>query len=131
MGTWGPGNFDNDIAADHVTRLSDGILRRLRRSIKTPKKLEPDEPESFVFMADLQLLTVIAGAVRSDPPFKELALRLVPERAELEHWKKSYLAVWDEYIDELNPSPEFKRARRDAIKETFDEIIELSASGNN
>ncbi|MFI2362673.1 DUF4259 domain-containing protein [Promicromonospora sp. NPDC019610] len=118
MGTWGPGNFDDDTAADHLSRLSDQLVTEVAEAMSgDPVGIEPDEYWGVAVPANLELLALLART--------SYVGVLLPEVATLEAWKSAFLAVWDGAIDGLEPSAAFKDARRSVLVRTFDDLVEL------
>ena len=77
--------------------------------------MEPDEPDSFRMMCNVDLMWLIG---------KHAGLSVL-EAAKVDAWKSKYLSVWDDYIDGLEPEAEYKQARRKVIVKTFDRLINL------
>lgn len=118
MGTWGPGNFDDDTAADHLSRLTDQLATEVAEAMAgDPVGVEPDEYWGVAVPANLELLALIART--------HYVGVLLPEVATVEAWKTKFLEIWDGSIDGLEPSPAFKEARRAVLVRTFDDLIEL------
>ncbi|WP_285102688.1 DUF4259 domain-containing protein [Promicromonospora sp. MEB111] len=118
MGTWGPGNFDDDTAADHLSRLTDQLATEVAEAMAgDPVGLEPDEYWGVAVPANLELLAVLART--------NYVGVLLPEVATLETWKSTFLEIWDGSIDGLEPSEAFKEARRSVLVRTFDDLVEL------
>ncbi|MEV0891353.1 DUF4259 domain-containing protein [Promicromonospora sp. NPDC050262] len=118
MGTWGPGNFDDDTAADHLSRLTDQLATEVAEAMAgDPVGLEPDEYWGVAVPANLELLAVLART--------HYVGVLLPEVATLETWKSTFLEIWDGSIDGLEPSEAFKEARRSVLVRTFDDLVEL------
>ncbi|GAA2219002.1 hypothetical protein GCM10010413_06470 [Promicromonospora sukumoe] len=118
MGTWGPGNFDDDAAADHLARLTDQLATEVAEAMAgDPVGVEPDEYWGVAVPANLELLAVLARL--------DYVGVLLPEVATIEAWKAKFLEIWDGSIDGLEPSPAFKEARRAVLVRTFEDLIEL------
>ncbi|MGW2093196.1 DUF4259 domain-containing protein [Promicromonospora sukumoe] len=118
MGTWGPGNFDDDTAADHLSRLTDQLATEVAEAMAgDPVGVEPDEYWGVAVPANLELLALIART--------HYVGVLLPEVATIEAWKSRFLEIWDGSIDGLEPSPAFKEARRAVLVRTFDDLVEL------
>jgi hypothetical protein len=115
MGVWGAGNFANDAALDYTHELVDELAEQVEETIASEHGMEPDEPSSARMMASIELMWVVGWHVGIS----------MMEAATVEWWKDEYLAVWDRYIDGLQPKPGFKEERRKVIVETFDRLIEL------
>lgn len=118
MGTWGPGNFDDDGAADHLSRLTDQLVTEVAEAMSgDPVGLEPDEYWGVAVPANLELLALLART--------NYVGVLLPEVATVEAWKSTFLEIWDGSIDGLEPSESFKEARRTVLVRTFDDLVEL------
>jgi hypothetical protein len=117
VGTWGIGNFDNDTAADHLSILTDRLVSEVEAAMTgDPVELEPDEYWGVAVPCNLEILHVLAS--------QRWAGVVLPEAGKVEAWKTTYLAVWDEYIDDLEPTPEHKTGRRVALERAFDQLAE-------
>ena len=118
MGTWGPGNFDDDTAADHLSRLTDQLVTEVAEAMSgDPVRLEPDEYWGVAVPANLELLAVLARTNHVGV--------LLPEVATIETWKITFMKIWESAIDGLAPSAAFKEARRSVLVRTFDDLAEL------
>lgn len=117
MGTWGAGNFENDGGAEQMTEVTRRLLDEVRRYMREPKLLEPDEPEAEIVPCNLQILGLLAS--------QGWAGAMLPKAVELKAWKKTYLDVWDGYIDRLNPKLDYRIERRAVLTSTFDNVIML------
>src|SRR5262245_52794665 len=120
MGTWGAGNFENDTAAEHLIRLCEPLVEQIRNAVAQPELMEPDEYDSGVMMANVEILAVLAANIgRTEQsaiggmifPFP------FPSVKEIKQWKREYLKVWDNYIDKLEPQEDHKSQRRRVITE--------------
>ena len=118
MGTWGSGNFENDTAADFLSELTDEWIEAINEAMGSPEGLEPDEYTGVTVPCLVEILVTIAqkGFTGSQLPEPEVA----------QEWKKTYLEVWDGYIDELEPEEDYKIKRRECLSETFDSLIRLA-----
>lgn len=132
MGTWGHGNFENDTVAEYYCELLKPLLSQIRNTVSDVKLMEPDEPDSEVMLANIEILTVLAENIGRTE--KEWVGDLVfpfpfPDPSEIKTWKTEYLKVWDDQIDGLEPTPEHKQKRRGTIENTFDRFIKISKDG--
>jgi hypothetical protein len=118
MGVWGAGNFANDEALDYGHELVDQMIEQVEEAMASEHGLEPDEPDSARVMCNVELMWLIG---------KHAGLSM-PEAETVEGWRDKYLAVWDGYIDGLEPKPGFKEERRAVIVESFDRLIALCRS---
>ena len=92
MGSWGPGNFDNDCACDHLYGIVQPLIERVRKTVSNPLDMELDEPTSMVMMCDLEILALIAEKLthRKKNVITELNYaNFLPAKAEIEHWENS------------------------------------------
>jgi hypothetical protein len=111
MGTWGPGNFENDRAAD----IRDEPLNRLKAGIE--RRLTPGPGVDGVerVMAEVALFTSVLRTCNGLRPAAEVIGR----------WKAAVLAAFDAEIDALQPKPGLKEARRAVIEQTFAELEQV------
>ncbi|MFF0225801.1 DUF4259 domain-containing protein [Streptomyces sp. NPDC004629] len=124
MGDWGTGNFENDTAADHLSILTDRLITEVADAMAgDPVGIEPDEYWGVAVPANLELLSLLArqGYVGAS----------LPEADVVEGWKKTYMAVWEGYIDELEVSSGYKDERRAVLIRTFDELAALQRKENS
>jgi hypothetical protein len=84
-----------------------------------PVEIEPDEFWGVAVPCNLELLHVLAQA--------GYAGGRLPEAGVVEEWKKTFMAVWEETIDGLEPSPGFKEERRSVLNRTFDQLADAIA----
>ena len=129
MGTWGPGNFENDAAADHLMDLCQPLLTEIEEAMEEPASLEPDEYEADMVMANLEIIACLSehlGRHEHSKLGEFLYPCVLPSPETVAKWKQAYLAVWDGSIDDLEPKPEYKKKRRQVIAETFDRLERLA-----
>jgi hypothetical protein len=129
MGTWGPGNFENDAAADHLMDLCAPLLTEIEKAMEEPASLEPDEYEADIVMANLEIIACLSehlGRHEHSKLGNFLYPYVLPSPKKVATWKQAYLAVWDGGIDELDPNPEYKKNRREVIAQTFDRLERLA-----
>ncbi len=119
MGTWGSGNFDDDTAADHLSELTDRLITEVTEAMSgDPVGIEPDEYWGVAVPCNLELLHLIAQQ-------RYVGARL-PDPDTVTAWKARFLAVWDDSIDGLEPTPDHKKQRRAVLVRTFDQLAELA-----
>ena len=116
MGVWGVGNFENDEAMDYAQELAEQMVSQIEETVASEHGMEPDEPDGFRLMCNVELLCLIG----------QHAGLSFPESAIVEGWKASFLDVWEKFIDGLDPKPGFKEERQAMITQTFDRLIKLS-----
>jgi hypothetical protein len=117
MGVWGAKNLQNDHAADYFAGdILAPLKKKLQLVIDHPRAAEPDNRESAQIMVAVEVLAVLCEQMTGTPPKAELVARC----------RDTFLRVWDEYIDKLQPSPEFKAERRGVIVATFDRLLRVA-----
>lgn len=109
MGTWGPGNFDNDGAADSLGAIAAQLERTIDECFADEDRSWLDEDGEAMLMPSVDLLTLLC----------EHRPVLPPPAGVIGGWRERYLAIFDEQIDGLDPEAEFKVARCRMIEETF------------
>src|SRR5688500_4625879 len=112
MGTWGPGNFENDGAADHLYAVCGPLLAQIEDAMKDPASLEPPLFYSEVVPANLEIIACLSehlGRFERGNLQDMLYPCVLPPPKTIAAWKNTYLQVWDTSIDELEPTPEHKR----------------------
>lgn len=120
MGTWGPGNFDSDTAADHVSMLASKLVTDIETAMNGDAvALEPDEWDGTTVPCNVELLTLIAkqGWVGVTLPAPDIVAG----------WGTKFVGIWAASIDGLDPSPQWKARRRDVLVRTFAELEALCA----
>jgi hypothetical protein len=123
MGTWGPGNFQNDGAHDWLGMMQRGLEQQIEEILNH----RPTSPGEYP-LADLDEL----GESRLMPMVAVVALLHesfggpLPGLGAIRRWRELYLAVYDEQIDRLGATLEFKRERRRVIAETFARLERLA-----
>ncbi|MDH6132468.1 hypothetical protein P3T37_001853 [Kitasatospora sp. MAA4] len=119
MGTWGSGNFDDDTAADHLSIVTDRLIAEVAEAMAgDPVRIEADEYWGVAVPCNLELLYLLnqQGYVGAELPKADV----------IEGWKASYLPIWERSIDELDPKPEHRTARREILVRTFDQLTTLA-----
>ena len=129
MGTWGPGNFENDCAADHLYRVCGPLLKEVVEAMKDPSSLEPDELYGDLVPANLEIIACLSehlGRYERGPIEDFLYPCVLPPPETVAEWQRKYLAVWDACIDGLSPDPDYKRQRREVLVATFERVERLA-----
>jgi hypothetical protein len=120
VGTWGSGNFESDTASDHLSMVVDRLVTEVAEAMAgDPVAIEPDEFWGVAVPCNLELLHVLAQA--------GYAADYLPEAGVVEEWKKTFMEVWEQTIDDLEPSPVFKVERRSVLNRTFDQLADAIA----
>ncbi|GGS16706.1 DUF4259 domain-containing protein [Streptomyces griseoviridis] len=116
MGTWGSGNFESDTALDHLSLVTDRLVTDITDAMTgDPVALEPDEYWGVAVPCNVELLHTLAQAGRTTG---------LPAPETIESWKRTFMAIWERAIDELEPSPAHKEQRRAVLHRTFDDLTE-------
>jgi hypothetical protein len=119
MGTWGPGNFDDDTAADHLSIVTARLVDEITTAMAgAPGDIEPDEYGGSSVPCNVELLALIAE--------QHWTGATLPEPATVQSWKETYLSTWDGYIDQLQPKAAWKRQRRGVLVKTFERLLRAS-----
>lgn len=129
MGTWGPGNFENDCAADHLYEVCGPLLKQVEEAMNNPSSIEPDEYDADIVTANLEIIACLSehlGRYAQGELQDYLYPCVLPPPEIVLQWKQKYLEVWDAHIDGLGPKPEYKKVRRDVIASTFDRVEKLA-----
>ena len=113
MGTWGPGNLENDAALDMVGDVLD----------LATKEIDAFRASDRAGVEDLE--QVMACVV------VHLALHQHcgmggPERPAAEALRTKVLEIYDREIDGLDPDPEYKTQRRTVLADTLDRYVSAS-----
>jgi len=131
MGTWGVGNFENDTAAEYLIELCKPLMEQIREAVDDPSLMEPDEYDSDVLIANVEILAVLGENIGRTK--KEWVGDMVfpfpfPSADEIHKWKDEYLKIWDGYIPKL-AGPDYISRRRPVIVQTFDRLIAVAKAG--
>jgi len=128
MGTWGPGNFENDWCADQLAIFCDPLVAEIQKSIDDIDANEDDMPDETVpaYLEIIACLSENLGRHKYGGLYDFLYPCVLPDPDTLADWKQKYLKQWDKHIDEYDPADDYKVRRRDVINQTFDRIIRLS-----
>ena len=130
MGTWGPGNFENDYAADHLYAVCGPLLKEIEEAMKDPSSLEPDELYGPLVPANLEIIACLSEHLER---YKQGDLQdflypcVLPPPETVAEWKRQYMEIWDACINGLNPDPEYKQQRREVLVSTFDRLERLAS----
>ena len=116
MGTWGAGNFDNDSAGDWlVETVFDPIVATINECLH-----DHDEANGPFIMAAVETLAVVCEHLPVMPP----------EPTVVEKWRDTFLKSWEGYMEDLQPEPGRKEARKRVIEATFDRLLRIANAAN-
>ena len=110
MGTWGPGNFENDSALDMVGGVLDAATAEIA-AFRTSDRVGIEDLDQVVACIAIHL--ALHDHCRASAPDADMA-RAVHEKV---------LRLFDEKIDLLEPKPGYKAARRAVLVETLDAYV--------
>lgn len=118
MGTWGPGHFDSDTSADHLSTVMAKWIQEIDEAMKSPVELEADEYWGWAVPANLELLALVGkqGWVGT----------MLPDDAKLALWQKTFLAAHLPGFEALKASDDFIRGRKKAILASFAKLRRLN-----
>lgn len=116
MGTWGPGNFDNDGAHDYANGLVHQLRERVAKAFKKKYGASIDGEGEEVVVPSIFIMGLLASHCKA----------VLPESSLLTEWKAKYLKIYDDQIDGLKPQGDYKQKRRRTITNTFNKVIRLS-----
>jgi hypothetical protein len=113
MGTWGPGNFDNDYAWDWLRmEVQSPLVKRIEEILANPTLCEWDEDGEAVLMPAVHVLILLHEKLGGTPV----------EETDVIRWKKTYLEVFDKTFHTAGGSSDFMAERRAVISSTFDKL---------
>ena len=118
MGTWGPGNFENDGAGDYRDSITYQLIGKIEECFESEEGYDLDEGGEAELMPSVAMLVVLCEHCGGHPPTEDVA----------QTWKKSYLQIYDDQIEDLAPDPAFRAERRKVIEDTFDQLIAFAHS---
>ena len=116
MGTWGPGDFDNDGAHDYANGLVHQLRERVAKAFKKRYGAAIDGDGEEVVVPSIFIMGLLASHCKA----------ALPESSLLTEWKTKYLEIYDDQIDGLEPHGGYKQRRRRTITNTFNKVIRLS-----
>lgn len=118
MGTWGPGNLENDHAEEELHDRSQRLIRELLQRARSRTSREADEYDYTTLFVEFEIVFALAA--------KDLLDRsCLPPPEEVDSLKTSYLKDWDAYILGMGFSKEQLTQRRRVIQRTFSRFKRL------
>lgn len=118
MGTWGAGTFQNDAALDFINIEVDRHIAAIEAIFADESRFRLDEDAEGELMPRIEILLALC----------ERCHGVLQENVDIAVWKVHYLAMYDEQIDDLEPTDDYKEQRRAVIASTFDRLIEQHAT---
>ncbi len=117
-GTWGAGTFENDAALDFINAEFDRHVGAIEGIFSDEARFLLDEDAEGELMPRIEILLALC----------EHCHGVLQENMDIAAWKARYLAMYDEQIDDLEPTSDYKLQRRAVIASTFDRLIEFHAA---
>src|SRR5215469_7445880 len=117
MGTWGSGNFENDASMDFLDQEIDRHVTAIEAIFADSDRFRLDEDAEGELMPRVTILVLLCGQCGGVfNPHNE---------PHVSACKARYLEMYDDQIDGMEPSGDFKHQRRAVIADTFDTLIRL------
>ena len=130
MGVWGPGNFENDRASDHLMKVCNPLLEQIVEAMEDPSCLDLDNQNAdIIVMANLEMINCLSehlGRYERGETQDFLYPCVLPPPEIVVEWKQRYLKVWDACMESREVHPDHKTRRREVIVETFDRTERLA-----
>jgi len=111
-------NFGNDGARAYLAILIAKLIATAHEICSNDSRLELDEDGETMFMPSIEVLALLCERYGATPP----------RPATVRQWHDKYLRLYDRTVDQLEPPPEFKTARRKVIENTFRWLEGLAGS---
>ncbi|HEY1391309.1 MAG TPA: DUF4259 domain-containing protein [Ktedonobacterales bacterium] len=118
MSTWGAGTFQNDAALDFINAEIDRHVGAIETIFGDAARFHLDEDAEGELMPRIEILLALCDRCHG----------VLDKRMDVAAWKARYLARYDEQIDDLEPTNDYKQQRRAVIADTFDRLIERHAA---
>ncbi len=117
MGTWGTGNLDSDNASDYlVIEIFGPLQTQILSVLEGSTSAEADEDGDATIVAVDALATLCA----------HFGYKSRISKVTLQSIRKTFLEIWSESIDGLDPVEGHKEARQAEIEKTFDRLLEYA-----
>lgn len=126
MGTWGPGNLENDYAAEELSDRCNTLLKALLERAALKESREGDEYHYTTLYVDFEILFALARAGLWSPTS-------MPTPGEIKALRNDYLKDWDKHMSDWSaekgggPAEPFISKRRVIIRRCFNRLGTLSA----
>src|SRR5262249_33441094 len=116
MGTWGIGTFDSDRALDFINEEMRRHASAIEHIFADSQRFRLDEDAEAELTPRIKILALLITRCHG-------VMRQTPD--DIAAWKAQYLAMYDDQIDDLEPTEYYKQHRRAVIEASFDELIRL------
>jgi hypothetical protein len=114
MGTWGPGNYENDAALDFINEEADRYISVIEAIFGDEQRFLLDEDAEGMLMPSVEILSLLCARCHG----------VLPKDLDVAAWKSRYLEMYDHQIDGLEPDAEYKQQRRAVIEATFEKLLQ-------
>jgi hypothetical protein len=114
MGTWGPGIFQSDAALDTVSSVLDGTTRAISAFLESDP---PDVEDLDIVIAAVAIHIALHDHCHARPPDEHVLTVILKDKV---------LRTYDEQIDGLAPTQDFKRQRRAEIEAILDRYEQIA-----
>src|SRR5690348_5779837 len=118
MGTWGAGTFQHDAALDFINTEIDRHVSVIENIFEDESLFHIDDDAEGELMPRIEILLALCDRCHG----------VLGEHMDIAAWKARYLALYDDEIDTIEPSDDYKQRRRAVIADTFDRLIERHAA---
>lgn len=119
MGTLGPGNFDNDTAADHMGILCDRLITEIEDAVSDKSSIGPDEYWGVAIPCNIELLVMLN---------KKYFGATLPDLHTALRWRDVYMSVWQKEIVAFRLKAGHLEARSRVLRQTFASLIRIIKS---
>jgi hypothetical protein len=120
MGTWGPGNLENDYALDELCERGSELVKTLWARAKSKESRQGDEYDYTTLFVEFEIVFALEE-------HNLLECDVFPTPDDVAKLKGEYLAEWEPYYRELTSTEEHLKARRECIANTFDRFRKICA----
>lgn len=118
MGTWGPGNLENDYVGDELGDRTHKLMESLLERARNKLSRDEGEYEHTALIVDFEILFALdANGL--------LYCNNLPAVEDVEQLKRDFIREWDVHIEGYDPKPEYKQGRRQVILRTFDRLKKI------
>jgi hypothetical protein len=115
MGSWGPGNLENDTAQDLIAEISDELFHRVIELLQDPVTAEYDQYGHEELFVRIEMISALHrhGMINSSPPAGEIGALFPPF---LERWSKYH----------ISGGHGIPQARQQVILKSFAGLLEIA-----
>lgn len=114
MGTWGPGNFDNDAARDHLFELTRDLADQIEQELETATLLKLTGQGSAEFLKSME--SILPNVEIICVLHETIGGGFLPEPDSVEEWQSQF-----EQLDDVRSTE-----RREVIHATFERLRHLA-----